>query len=310
MISSSQYKISYVAFIRGKHELYVKVNSLELQGSPFNITVYPDPKFFHLPTFPITILTKLDDPSSIIVKDSGELIVSEVRGDKISIIKGDSRQVFLKLTNLAPSCIVTDADTNFYLTREHKLLKFNHQGDLINHIGCNKSGYANNRFNNPRGVTLYKEMLYVCDSDNHRIQVFDLNLRYNKTIGSKGNGSLQFEAPFDVKFDFAGNMYVAEMENERVQVIDHRGKFVRVFGEEGKVDLDGPTGLAIIDKYVYVADWKGHRITVYNTLGEFVASFGKEGNGTGEFHYPYCVTAGADGYIYVCDWQNERVQIF
>ena len=307
-VSSSKYEISYVAFIRGKHKLHIKVNNIDLRESPFIITVYPDPRQYQ--TLPVRIIDDLKDPSSIIVKDSGEVIVSEARGDKISVIKGKSKRIIQNKYTVAVSCVVTDGDGNFYFTREHRLVKLNHHGDFITQIGSKISGSGLDEFNDPRGVTLYKQMLYVCDSANHRIQVFDLNLNYIKTIGSKGNGDLQFGGPYHVNFDSTGNMYVAERENNRIQLIDSREEFVNVFGKKGKVDLEGPSSLAIVDRYVYVADWFGHSIAVYDTSGVFIASFGKRGNGTGEFEYSYCVTVGADGYIYVCDFQNKKVQIF
>ena len=33
-------------------------------------------------------------------------------------------------------------------------------------------------FNGPGGLTLYDNEVYVCDHNNHRIQIFDLNLNF------------------------------------------------------------------------------------------------------------------------------------
>ena len=51
-------------------------------------------------------------------------------------------------------------------------------------------------------------MTYVGDRNNHRIQVFDLDLNFVRSIGSRGKGRGELNAPYDVKFDTAGNMYV------------------------------------------------------------------------------------------------------
>ena len=45
------------------------------------------------------------------------------------------------------------------------------------------------------------------------IQVFDLDLNFVRSIGSRGSGRGEFDQPYDVKFDTAGNMYVAEWGN-------------------------------------------------------------------------------------------------
>ena len=57
--------------------------------------------------------------------------------------------------------------------------------------------------------------------------MFDLDLNFVRSIGSCGKGRGEFNAPFDVKFDTAGNMYVAEFNNSRVQVLDSSGHFIR-----------------------------------------------------------------------------------
>ena len=139
---------------------------------------------------------------------------------------------------------------------------------------------------------------YVCDSNNHRIQVFDLDLNFIRSIGSCGSGRGEFDKPH-------GNMYVADEGNGRVQVMDSSGRFIREFGR-GK--LRGPSGLLIADKYVYVSDFSGNCIVVYETSGQYVTSFGRPGQHEGEFRRPFCITSCVDGFIHVCDHGNDRVQ--
>ncbi|CAI8027782.1 RING finger protein nhl-1, partial [Geodia barretti] len=150
--------------------------------------------------------------------------------------------------------------------------------------------------------------VYVCDHYNHRIQVFDLDLNFVRSIGSRGKGRGELDAPDDVKFDTAGNMYVAEWDNERVQVMDTSGQFIRVFGQEGEGKLRAPSGLHIVNKYVYVSELSGHCIVVYETSGQFVTSFGRYGKEEGEFRDPFCITSCVDGFIHVCDFVNKRVR--
>ena len=86
--------------------------------------------------------------------------------------------------------------------------------------------------NDPLGITLYKSDLYVCDSNNHHVQIFDLSLNFVRSIGSQGNGRGKFNEPHDVVFDTAGNMYVAEWGNRRVQVIHVSGISIKEFSGE------------------------------------------------------------------------------
>ena len=207
-----------------------------------------------------------------------------------------------------PAGIAIDDADNIYVSSCHMLQKFTSSGELIKCVG--QKGRKEGEFDDPRGVTLYDDKVYMCDRNNHRIQVFDLDLNFVQSIGSSGNGRGEFNIPHDVKFDTAGNMYVAEYDNKRVQVMDSSGHFIRSFGQEGERKLRGPSGLHIADKYVYVSDVSGHCIVVYETSGQFVTSFGRRGQKEGEFDYPHCITSCADGFIHVCDWLNDRVQIF
>ena len=305
--SPSQYEVSYTARSRGQHKLHVQVNDREINGSPFTMTVYPDPTQLGRP---VRFVTELNGPYGIAFNSHGNMIISECDGHQVSVFDirrqriltfgshGDSPEQMK-----SPKGIATDDADNIYVSSECKLQKFSSNGKLIK---CVKN------LDDPRGVTLYGNQVYVCDRDNHRIQVFDLDLNFIRSISSRSKGRGEFDAPDDVKFDAAGNMYVAESENARVQVMDSSGHFIRFFGQEAKAKLRGPPALHIVDKYVYVSDhdYSGCCVVVYNTSGNFVTSFGRHGHKEGELSYPYCISSCADGFIYVCDYSNDRVQVF
>ena len=54
MMSPSQYKVSYTAGSRGQHKLHVRVNNREINGSPFTMTVYPNPTQLGCPVRVVT----------------------------------------------------------------------------------------------------------------------------------------------------------------------------------------------------------------------------------------------------------------
>ena len=146
--------------------------------------------------------------------------IFDARGQKIRTFgsRGDSQHQIKHPTGIA----VDDMD-NIYVSSVHKLQKLTSSGELIKCVGWR--GGKEGEFDDPRGVTLYDNQVFVCDRDNHRIQVFDLELIFVRSIGSRGNGRGEFDAPRDVKFDIAGNMYVADYYNSRVQVLDSSGHF-------------------------------------------------------------------------------------
>ena len=315
VISPSRYEVSYTAVSRGQHKLHVRVNGREINGSPFTITVYPDPTQLGRP---VRVVTDMNQPRGIAFNSRREMIVSEKggRGHRVCVfdIRGQRVRTFGSEGDRPeqmdyPAGIAVDDMDNIYVGNYYKLQKFTSRGELIKCVG--QQGSKEGEFDAIRGLTVHREQVYVCDCDNHHIQVFDLDFNFIRSIGSHGKGRGEFNRPYDVKFDTAGgNMYVTDFSNDRVQVMDSSGQFIREFGQEGEGKLRGPTGLHIADKCVYVSDFNHHRIVVYETSGQFVTSFGSKGQRKGEFQSPRCITSCADGFIYVCDIKNNRVQIF
>ena len=312
VIFPSGYEVSYTAVSRGQHKLHIRVNGREINGSPFTMTVYPDPtQLGH----PVRVVTGMNKPYDIAFNSRGEMIVTENGAHKVSVfdIRGKRVRTFGSRGKRPeqmqyPAGIAVDDVDNIYVGNMYKLQKFTSRGKLIKCVG--QEGSKEGEFDVIRGLTVHREQVYVCDRNNHRIQVFDLDLNFIRSIGSRGKGRGEFNKPYDVKFDTAGNMYVADFLNDRVQVMDSSGQFIREFGQEGKGKLNKPSALHFADKYVYVSDYWHYRIVVYETSGQFVTSFGRKGQREGEFQYPVCITSCADGFIYVCDWDNNRVQVF
>ena len=56
-------------------------------------------------------------------------------------------------------------------------------------------------------MTVYNDDMYVFDNHNHRIQVFDLDLNFVRSIGSRGKGGGELDLPHDVKFDTKGHVH-------------------------------------------------------------------------------------------------------
>ena len=151
----------------------------------------------------------------------------------------------------------------------------------------------------------------MCDFQNNRIQVFDLELSFITSFGTKGSGQGQYDGPNDLTFDSEGNIYVSEYANNRVQVLDPNGRYLRQFGSKSWLQkLKEPEGIHIAHNCVYVSDHENNCIAVFQLSGAFVTSFGKKGKGRGEFRSPRGIVFDCNGFLYVCDWLNCRIQVF
>ena len=208
-----------------------------------------------------------------------------------------------------PAGIALNKADNVYVTSQHKLQKFSTNGDILKCIGGMGRSEREGEFNDPRGLAIYDDQLYVCDRKNHRIQVFDLDLNYKRSIGTLGDQNGELEEPIDVKFDNAGKMYIADFGNKRVQVMHTSGQFRQMIGQNREHKVGLPAGIHVSGDKVYVSDYSDDRIVVYNTNGEYITSIGSRGSGVGELRCPYCITSN-DETLFVCDSGNNRVHRF
>jgi DNA-binding beta-propeller fold protein YncE len=142
-------------------------------------------------------------------------------------------------------------------------------------------GSENNQLDNPMGLTVSGDCLFVADRDNHRVSVYDLEGRFVRTIGlGQGAGDGQLNSPFDVVV--AGvHLFVVDKLNDRICVFyKDNGLYLRSIGcDRGELEgkLSYPQGVAVSsdDLHLYVADFGNHRVTVFDVDGEFVRYIGE-----------------------------------
>jgi DNA-binding beta-propeller fold protein YncE len=190
------------------------------------------------------------------------------------------------------------------------------------------------QFNHPRGVAVDRDgNVYVVDSDNHRIQVFDGNGAFLRVWGSQCNlaeghgcadldgdgpmayGDGQFQEPWGITVSDDGRVYVADTWNHRIQVFDREGTFLSKWGTYGQTDsaetlLYGPRDIAV-DALgrVFVTDTGNKRVAVFDRDGNYLDQWGSEGILPGSFSEPVGIDQFS-GDLYVADTWNQRVQVF
>ncbi len=160
--------------------------------------------------------------------------------------------------------------------------------------------------------------LYVLDSGNHRVVVFDQNGAVLRSWGNFGVAPGQFNEPWGIVVDDEA-VYVADTWNHRVQTFRLDGEFVASVGQSGTVAelgsesggyFFGPRSLALVgeDQFL-VTDTGNHRLQLYDRNGNFVRTIGQLGANPGQFNEPVGL-ASADGRIYLADTWNARIQRF
>jgi DNA-binding beta-propeller fold protein YncE len=166
----------------------------------------------------------------------------------------------------------------------------------------------------PYGIAAHRGRIYVSDTVDRGVLMFDLAQRRFKRIGVEGAGALRM--PFGLETDGDGNLYVVDGALRRVLVYDAEGNHLRTLGADLK--FSRPAGIAIdrARRRIYVVDVGGveseeHRVRAIDLdSGRSLFDIGKRGEGPGEFNLPRDAVVGRDGELYVVDGGNFRVQVF
>ena len=311
--SEDTYQVQYMATQRGRHQLSVAVNGVEIPGSPFGVFVSIAPTALGTP---IHVIEGLNCPRGIAICRDSDVIVCDDHKITVYTMRGEKKRQFGsygkgkgQFSN--PYGVALDRDGCIYVsdTGNQRIQKFTFDGQSLS----GKKLIGQNLFDRPRGLKVNNNKVYVCDSDNNKILVFDRELNYITRIGGgEGSGPGQFKWQNDIAWDSSSMLYVADMGNDRIQVFDEDGRYVWEFGQRGRGygELSGPCYVDVARDLVYVSEAGNHRVSVFDTSGRFVCTVGREGSEPGELVAPFGISVSEDHFVCVCDWDNNRVQIF
>lgn len=167
----------------------------------------------------------------------------------------------------------------------------------------------------PYGVAVHEGRVYVSDTVQRVVLVFDAPGRDFRVIGREGEG--QLTKPIGIAVDKNnGKLYVADNTAKRVAVFDKDENFIHAIG--GPEYFRRPSGVAVSPdgNQVYVVDTGGvdsqeHHMYIFDAIsGDHIKTVGSRGAAPEQFNLPLQAAAAPDGTVYVVDGGNFRVQSF
>ena len=132
----------------------------------------------------------------------------------------------------------------------------------------------------PRGVALSADgRVWVCDTGNNRVVVYDADLKVLASIGKKGAGRSELDQPVGIARGEKDRMFVADSANRRIQLLDGSGGFVGSWPVAGWTSSCEPHLAADEDGSLYVADPTGDAVLVYDSGGHVRQPIESDANG-------------------------------
>ncbi|MGC9348839.1 MAG: flippase activity-associated protein Agl23 [Anaerolineae bacterium] len=240
---------------------------------------------------PITseILVDLPEASGqgLAVAPDGSLYVADAQSHRIWQVSADGRIDGLwgrygvgAGQFYHPSDVAVDADGNVYVadTWNHRVQKFDPEGQPLLSWGRfaqaqprDSTGYG--AFAGPRGVAVGPEgNVFVTDTGNNRVQVFDADGAFMFEFGRGGDGPGEFREPAGIAISSAGEVFVADTWHRRIQVFNLDGLFLRQWEVPvwAYAQPDVRPHLAVNGERVIATDPAFQRLLVFGAEGELL----------------------------------------
>ncbi|TXT27228.1 MAG: hypothetical protein FD134_134 [Gallionellaceae bacterium] len=223
---------------------------------------------------------RLVKPIGISVDDAGSLFVADATQKLIMVYDRDGNflrrfggaDLFSRLTSVTVDkkgerAYVVDIGGAASKSEFHRVLVFNAKtGENLFNFGTRGSGPG--ELNLPRAVAVGKDKLYVVDGGNFRIQVFDMDGKFQKSFGGVGKQIGNFARPKEADTDADGNLYVIDSAFGNFQIFNPEGELLMYVGERsddpgpGRFNL--PSGITVDENgRIYVVDQMFKKVDIF-----------------------------------------------
>jgi DNA-binding beta-propeller fold protein YncE len=142
----------------------------------------------------------------------------------------------------SPSSIAIDTDNRFLYvvdTQNDVVDVFDADNfKLLRKIGTPGKKHtltAPGTFSLPMGVAVDRDgNVYVTDTFNNRIEIFDADGGFVRMFGKNGDGPQDFERPKGIAVDCDGHIWITDAAQDRVKVFNQEGRLLIYFGQHGE----------------------------------------------------------------------------
>ena len=190
---------------------------------------------------------------------------------------------------------------NIYITdtNNHRVQVFSCNGDYL--------FMFSERMNGPVGICISHNKVFVTQLSGHCINMYELECKLIKSVGSRGNRRAQFNYPLGLDVsDRNNNIYVCDYYNHRIKILTEELKYHSMLG----IDLlKYPLDVKVIRDRVLVLDVSDPCMFVFNSDHVLTNRLITRGVGK-QTNNPCCFDIDREYNIIMSDYPNHCVYVF
>ena len=201
-----------------------------------------------------------------------------------------------------PRCMSIHYKTgNIYIAdlSNHRVQVFSYNGDYL--------FMFSEKMNQPIGICVFQNTVFVTQYYGHCVNMYELEGKLMKSVGSNGNGEAQFNCPrgIDVS-DRNHNIYVCDYRNNRVQILTEELKYHSMLG----IGLfTSPREIKVTRDRVLVLDGSDPCMFIFNSEHLLINRMITRGSGKQTIN-PNSFDIDRDYNIIMSDFSNDCVYVF
>ena len=258
-------------------------------------------------TYTITLTPQTAGPHQLLITMDGQHIQNspsdlDVRPKRDYHTLCDAQQV---IQCNRPRCVAIHDNGDIYVgSSDGCIYVFDQTGQQKNTIG--RRGNGDGQFSFPSGISIKGDVLYVADTDNHRVQKLTSSGKFLHKFGQQGSDQGQFNRPVAVIIDANNKLIVSDFNNHRLQIFNENGGWLLTMDGKGSGShsFQSPWGLALDPQgNIHVAAEGSNTIKVFTKEGVYVRMYGDP-------YPPSGIAIDDEGYSLVSEYRGHCLSIY
>lgn len=219
---------------------------------------------------------RLSNPVGIAVSSDGRVFVTDTALDRVFIYK-EGRLVgasgFAGEYEGAGGIALDEKRGLFYIAdaKKHTVSVYSLK-DYRKIRTMGRRGIEHGEFNYPTNLDVDPDgRLYVVDTGNFRVQIFDSEGKFLKDLGEVGDTPGSFARPKGIALDSEGHIYVIDAAFQNFQIFDFEGNILLAVGSGGTAEGEFllPSDITIDDEdLIYVVNQMPPKVEIFEYLGQ------------------------------------------